>query len=235
MKGSMANQGEEEILRACLERTAPDCCGGASAIAAIQRSRVDLATSYDTHLVTVRLRNGGEVRVFLKDFGSSLRPKNEPKQRREREVSVYRELLSNAGQGTARYFGSVMDESQARLWLLLEYVEGTPVGYSKLGDGWAPAAEGLGRMHGYFAHHVERLRGCDFLIRHNADFFLTTAERAVTETAKIAPHLVGRVENLVRGYAPVVDAMTTLPLSLVQGGCRSTNILIEVASDPSRV
>jgi aminoglycoside phosphotransferase (APT) family kinase protein len=230
-----SKQTDEDLLRLCLESAAPDLFGGASPIAAIQRSRVELATSYDTHLVGVRLANGSELRVFLKDFSSSLRPKNNPKQRREREVSVYRELLCDAGLGTARYFGSIMDESQGRLWLLLEFVDGTPVGYCELGDGWAPAAEGLGRMHGYFARHVERLRGCNFLIRHDADFFLTTAERALTESAKIAPHLIKRVENLVRGYAPVVAAMTTQPLSLVQGGCRSSNILINVASEPSRV
>ena len=94
MKPSIANgsdrlnPAEEALLRQCLEGAAPEVFRGESGIAAIHRARVELATSYDTHLITVRLANDREVRVFLKDFSSSLRPKNDPKQRREREVSV---------------------------------------------------------------------------------------------------------------------------------------------------
>jgi hypothetical protein len=155
--------------------------------------------------VIVRLARGGEVWVFLKDFGFSVRPQNGPKQRREREVCVYRHLLGDAGLGIARYYGSVMDE-----------------------------AEGLGQMHAYFARHVNRLRGRDFLI-HQADFFWSKAEHALTAVAQIAPHLVGRLENLVHRYAPIVAVMTGQPPTLVRGGCRPSNILICVASDPSRV
>jgi len=149
---------DEEVLRHCLECAAPDVFSGPSAIAEIRRSRFELSTSYDAYRVIVRLASGGEIRVFLKDFAFSLRTKNDPKQRREREVSVYRHLLGGAGLGTARYFGSVLDEASGRLWLLVEYVDGTPVGYCDLGGCWAPAAEGLGRMHGYFAGQVNGLR-----------------------------------------------------------------------------
>ena len=231
----LLKQSDEHVLRQCLERATPGLFGEPSAMVELQCSRFELSTSYDTYLIIVRLASGGEIRVFMKDFGFSLRPKNDPKQRREREVCVYRDLLASAGLGTARYYGSVMDEAEGRLWLLLEYVDGTPVDYCELGDGWAPAAEGLGRMHGYFARHVNRLRSCDFLISHHADFFWSTAERALADVAQVAPHLVGRLENLVRGYAPVVAVMTGQPPTLVQGGCRPSNILIRVVSDPARV
>jgi hypothetical protein len=232
---SSLQQSDEDVLRQCLERSAPDVFGGPSAVAEIQCSQSKLSTSYDTYLVIVRLADGSEVRVFLKDFGFSMRAKNDLKQRREREVSVYRDLLEGADLGAARYCGSVMDEEAGRFWLLLEYVDGTPVGYCELGGGWEPAAAGLGRMHGYFAPHVNRLHDCDFLIHHQADFFWSTAERALTAVEQIAPHLVGRLENLVRRYAPVVAVMTGQPPTLVQGGCRPTNILIQVVGDPSRV
>jgi len=224
----------EAVLRECLERAAPDVFGGPSAIREVRRSKFTLRTSYDAYVLTVRLAAGGEVRLFLKDFSSSLRRKNDPRDRRHREVSVYRELLQGAGLGTARYHGSVMDEAGGRLWLLLEYVDGVPVGYTELGDGWAPAAEALGRMHGCFARQLDRLRGCDFLIEHSADFYRWAAEQAVTNVAQVTPHLVGRVEELVRRYAPAVAVMTRHEPTLVHGGCRSPNILIQVAADPSR-
>src|SRR6185503_11571869 len=230
----LSKQSDEDVLRHCLECAAPDVFGG-SAIADIRRSRFELSTSYDAYRVIVRFSGGGEVKVFLKDFAFSLRTKNDPKQRREREVSVYRDLLGGAGLVTTRYYGSILDEASGRLWLLVEYVEGTPVGYCDLGGCWAPAAEGLGRMHGYFAGQVNRHRGCDFLISQNAKFFWSAAERALTDVAQVTPHLVGRLENLVRGYAPVVDVMTGQPPTLVHGGCRPSNILVRVTSDPSRV
>src|SRR5918996_6455991 len=71
----------------------------------------DQATSYPAHVATVRLANGVTRRVFVKDYGSTVRPKDAPKERREREVGVYRELLQGAPLGTARYYGSFLDQS----------------------------------------------------------------------------------------------------------------------------
>jgi aminoglycoside phosphotransferase (APT) family kinase protein len=233
--GHSSKQSDEDVLRECLERTAPDLFGGTSAIAEIRRSRFELSTSYDAYRVIVRMVGGEEIKLFLKDFAFSLRNKNDPKQRREREVGVYRDLLAHAGLNTARYYGSVMDEASGRLWLLVEYVEGTPVGYCDLGGCWAPAAEALGRMHGYFAGQVNRLRDCDFLISHQAEFFSSAAEHALSDVGQVAPHLVERLENLVRRYAPLVKLMTSQSPTLVHGGCRPSNILVRVVSEPGRV
>jgi aminoglycoside phosphotransferase (APT) family kinase protein len=226
---------DEETLRHCLARTAPDIFGETAAVAEIQRTKFHSCTSYDAYVVTVGLASGDEVRLFLKDFSNSLRPKDGAKQRREREVFVYRDLLVGADLGTAGYYGSVMDEMAGRVWLLLEYVDGTPVGYTELGVGWAPAAEGLGRLHGYFAPQVDRLRGCDYLVHHNADFLWATVDQALRSLAQIAPDMVARLEGLVARYDPVVAVMTDQPVTLLQGGSRGSNILIRVASDPSRV
>ena len=228
-------QIDEDALRQCLERTAPDVFGETSAIAAIERTRFHSCTSYDAYVVTVRLVSGAEVRLFHKDFSNSLRPKDGAKQRREREVLVYRNLLLGADLGTARYYGSVMDETDGRVWLLLEYVAGTPVGYTELGPGWAPAAEGLGRLHGYFGPHVDQLRACDYLIHHNVDFLWATVEQAVRSLAQIAPAMLGRLERLVARYDPVVAVMAAQPTTLLHGSSRGSNILIQVVSDPSRV
>jgi len=89
-------------------------------------------------------------------------------------------------------------------------------------------------MHGYFASQQERLRACDFLIRLTPEFFHAAAARALVDVSKVAPHLFGRVERLVRGYGPIVERMAAQPATLVQGGCRSSNILIGIASDPER-
>ena len=234
MSTVVAQGTDEDTLREGLERMIPAMLDTPSAITGIHWSRFKHSTSYNTYLVTVQLATGSELKLFLKDFGFSVRPKDSPKQRRERELLVYQDLLAEAELGTARYYGSILDESQGRFWLLLEYVDGTPVGYCNI-EHWAPAAGGLGRMHGYFAQQCNRLRACDFLIHHNADFFWSKAELALRNVSQISPHLVDRLENIINHYAPIVDIMTGQPPTLLHGGCRSSNILVKVASDPSRV
>lgn len=234
MTTGIAPPTDEEVLRLCLARAVSAIAGGRATITGIDRRRFDLATSYAAEVLSVRLDSGAAFQVFLKDFGVSVRPKDGPSQRRERELRVYLELLADAGLGTARYYGSVVDESRGRLWLLLEFVDGTPVGYCEL-EYWPAAAEGLGRMHGAFARHGNRLRACEFLIRHDANFFWSKTERALKDVGQIAPHLVDRLSALVNRYAPVVAVMTGQPPTLVHGGCRPSNILVKVAADPARV
>jgi hypothetical protein len=127
MNAVMAPETDEGAMRDRLERMIPAMLGGGSGIMDIRWSRFKLSTSYDTYLVAVRLISGDEFKIFLKDFGFSVRPKDSPKQRRERELRVYRDLLTAAEIGTAMYYGSIFDESEGRFWLLLEFVDGSPV------------------------------------------------------------------------------------------------------------
>jgi len=234
MSADLATRTDDDTLREGLERMIPTLLDKPSEITDMRWSRCKLSTSYDTYIVTVQLATGGEFKVFLKDFGFSVRLKDSPKQRRERELRVYQELLAEAEIGTARYYGSVLDESQGLCWLALEFVDGTPVGYCEL-EHWAPAAGALGRMHGYFARHAEGLRACDYLIHQTADYFWSIADLALRNVSQISPHLVDRLANIIGHYAPIVAVMTSQPPTLLHGGCRPTNILIKVASDPSRV
>jgi len=234
MGTGMGMRTDEGALREELGRLIPAMLDVPSAITGIQWSRFKHSTSYDTYIVSVHLSTGSEFKLFLKDFGFSVRPKDSPKQRRERELCVYQELLAGAELGTARYHGSVFDESQGQCWLVLEFVDGTPVGYCDL-EHWGPAAGALGRMHGYFARHGDRLRACDYLVRHSADFFRSKAELALQNVSQISPHLVARLAKIVEHYAQVVEVMAGQPLTLLHGGCRPSNVLIKVASAPSRV
>src|SRR5215470_7572875 len=220
MTTALSMPADEEVLRQCLAAAVAGVCGRPAAITAVRRRRFDLATSYSAQVVDVALDTGDELKVFLKDFGFTMRPKEGPRQRREREVGVYRELLAGAGLGTAACYGSVLDESSGRLWLLMAFVDGTPVGYLDIAGHWAPAAGGLGRLHGHFAGQADRLRRCDFLVRHDADFFWSRAERAARCVEQVAPHLAGELARVVDRYGPVVRLMAEQPRTLVQGGCR---------------
>src|SRR5438270_13765280 len=102
---------EESVLRDCLQASVPQLCGAPSAITGIYRSRSEYSSSYECAILSVQLANGGQFKVFLKDFGFSHIPKQQPQQRRERELRVYQDLLAGAEAelGTARYYGCVWD------------------------------------------------------------------------------------------------------------------------------
>jgi hypothetical protein len=68
----------DEALREALRRGAPGLFGGPAGIAEIRRTPFKLSTSYDTQVLDVRMADGRERKVFLKDFGHSARPKDDP-------------------------------------------------------------------------------------------------------------------------------------------------------------
>src|SRR5205823_3451688 len=91
MTTSRAIPADAHVLHECLD---PLILEAARApVRAIRWERFALATSYEAHVATVQFVSGDTQRVFAKNFGSTVRPKDSPKQRREREVRVYRELL----------------------------------------------------------------------------------------------------------------------------------------------
>src|SRR5207248_1649161 len=71
--------------------------------------------------------------------------------------------------------------------------------------------------------------------QHDAEFFWSRAEQALRDVTRIAPRLAEELADIVSGYAPVVERMTDQPRTLLHGGCRPSNILVKVASDPARV
>jgi Phosphotransferase enzyme family len=226
----VSHETDEDALRRCVERIAADG-GERPAIARIDRRRSDHSSSYVSDVVTIRLAGGEEFRLFLKDFGSSQFYKEEPRRQRDRELRVYRELLGGAGLGTARYHGSMWGESGGRFWLVLEFVGGTPLAYCEF-EYWVAAAGWLGRLHGYFAEHADRLRACDFLLRHDADFFWSKARLALATVSTISPPLADRLANVLSRYEACVEVMVSQPPTLVHGGYKPRHILVDVTSQP---
>jgi hypothetical protein len=233
VNGQLTN-GDESILHQWIQSIIDDRFGGRSAIVSVQRTRFPYIGSYDCDTVTVQLANGEKLRFFLKDFGFSQRSKDNQEQRRERELSVYRDLLARTDLGTPEYYGSVWDESQKRFWLLLEFVEGIVIKDHNVEHG-VIAAGWLGQMQGHYAQHPEDLTTCDFLIRHDAGFFRSKAELALQDVIQISPVAADRLARIVERYERVIDVMTSQPLTLVHGGYIPWHILVDITREPVRV
>jgi aminoglycoside phosphotransferase (APT) family kinase protein len=182
----------------------------------------------------VQLLTGDEFTVFFKDYRVSQKSKDEREHRRERELRVYRDLLSQAELGPPEYYGSVWDDSEGRFWLFLEFVEGLVVQHEDVEYGML-AAEWLGRMQGFFTQHPEILRSCDFLIRQDGEFFRSKAERALWNAAQISPSVARRLGKIVDAYGEVIKLLAAQPLSLVHGGYIPWHILLDLKQRPARV
>ena len=225
----------DEALRRCLEEdVTPRLVGRPVRVTALDRRPSRASTSYDTEIVTAELSGGGRLEVFLKDFGRTRLPKEALRERRQRELGVYRELIGDADLGTARYYGSVWDEEEDRYWLLLELVEGTEL--RSLGvEHWIPAAGWLGRLQGRFAGSRAVIDPPPFLLRHDVAFFRTRGESARRSVERVAPALAARMAKVLDSYEQIVGVMAAQPPTLVHGAYRPANILIDRSNGRLRI
>jgi hypothetical protein len=222
-------------LRQLLEQIVLDELGTrAAAIETLKRTRARYIGSYDCDTVAVQLANGQELTFFLKDFGFSQKTKDDPEKRRERELRVYRDLFAGTGLGTARYYGSLWDESKGRYWLILEFVDGVVVKDQNVGHG-SIAAAWLGAMQGYFFRNPARLKDCDFLTRHDAEYFRSKAAQAVSDAEQISPSSATRLARIADRYQPITEVMASQPLTLVHGAYIPWHIVLDTTREPVRV
>jgi hypothetical protein len=231
---SATERTEDEELRQSVEHALARVRGSRSPLAAIRRRRFPGLTSYAVEIVSVELASGGAFEIFLKDFGWSKLPKDAAAERRERERRVYQDLLEGEELGTARFYGARWDEAAARFWLMLEFVDGKPLRHCGF-EHWLEAAAWLGRLHGRFVGQRDRLRGCGFLKRHDAEFFVRSAERALRAVSGLSEALAQRLANVLEGYDAIVAVMTRDPDALVHGSYRPQNVLVVRSSEPPRI
>jgi aminoglycoside phosphotransferase (APT) family kinase protein len=175
------------------------------------------------------------MRFFLKDYGSSRRPRPAASQRRERELGIYRRLIGDAGIGTARYCGAVWDDGAAGVhWLLLEFVAGTELRQMELRF-WIDAARWLGRLQGHFAGSPALSEVMPLLERHDARFFEAKAERARRSVSHYSPALARRLERVLERYEPSIDLIAGSEQALVHGHYDAANILVGAGAGPVRI
>ena len=226
--------GESRLVR-CLERHAiPAAAGRRARITRVWRSPARSATSYGAEVVYARLADGAEMRFFLKDYGSSRRPRPAPARRRERERGVYRHLVGGGEIGTARYCGAVWDDDAPVHWLLLEFVAGAQLRHMEL-TYWVEAARWLGRMQGRFAGVPTPSALRPVLERHDAEFFGDRAEGARRSVSHRTAAMARRLEAILIPYERSIDLMAGEPPGFVHGHFEAANILVSASADRVRI
>lgn len=190
-------------------------------------------SSYEATNVVLRLNTRSTYSIFFKNLGISRVPKREPGIRQERELSVYRDILSTADLGTPQFLGAEWDEQEGIFWLFLELVPGKPLRELDL-SGWTLSAEWLGRMAGTFADRTDWLASHAILAMYDPAGYRAAMRKSVIEVESIAPDLLGRWMCVVGEVDAVLDSMADLPCTLVHGDFCARNILID-PSHPPRV
>jgi hypothetical protein len=196
-----------------------------STVGIVERHQFDKVTSYPFQLLSLHLGSGQRLQVVVKDFGSTRLPKDDIAARAERELAVYRDLLSGAEGATARLFGYVRDPIR----LILEHIEGTDLKHHGV-DAWIETAAWLGAFQTQMAERATRLHHCRILIRHDRTFFLDRAAAARTAITEFGSWAARRLETLLDGYRRMVDVMVDQPLTLVHGSFRPQNILVSTTA-----
>jgi hypothetical protein len=174
------------------------------------------------------------MRFFLKDYGSSRRPRPAPIQRRERELGVYRHLIGSGEIGTARYCGAVWDDAAAVHWLLLEFVAGTELRHMELRF-WIDAARWLGRLQGHFAGSPALSTVVPLLERHDAHFFAAKAEGSRRSVSHYSRAPARRLEGILGRYESSIGLISGEKRILVHGHYDGANILVGAGEGSVRI
>lgn len=140
----------------------------------------------------------------------------------DRERSTYESILATVDLGSARYFGSYVDEAGIR-YLLLERIPGARLWECGEFESWCEAARWLARMHARVPIEIARAsRAAAHLLRYDRQFYQSWMARAERFHASREA-----VRHLARRHPRVVDRLMNERPSFLHGEFYSENVLIE--------
>jgi phosphotransferase family enzyme len=151
----------------------------------------------------------------------------------EREACVYERLLPRGPIGPPRFFGGVLRDGGA--WLFVEYVEGRllhEVGEREL---WEQAAAWLGRFHAAFGGTQPGLAVRCPLVQRDADFYRCWMERAREFGRGEPSDRRAALDRLAECHGRLVEALLAMPPTLLHGEFYASNVLIAEGEGGVRV
>lgn len=225
---------ENDELDSWIQNVVAERVADANQISGIRRTRLPHIGSYECEQVTIELRDGARIALFLKDYARSRLSKDHPGRRRLRELRVYEELLSDVELGTPRFYGSMWDEGAGKYRILIESIDAEIVKNIDERNG-IPAVEWLARMQRYFLDRTEQLAECGFLIEHDMSYYDSRAASAYRDVWDGAPSCAHTLRHALDCYRRNVDSMISQPRCLVHGGYIPWHIIVDRHVEPPRV
>jgi hypothetical protein len=187
------------------------------------------ATSFPSEIVTCRVEDGSELRLFCKyATGQSGNTHNIYGHRGGviYEAAVYGRLLQPSPASTPTFYGSHTDSSTGGTWLILEHLDNT-LRVNRTPEPAASmnvAARWIGRFHGSAKEHFSKAPISSFLNRYDAEYYLGWARR----TSLFAGHWHQRfpfLATLCERFGELVVLLLKAPPTLIHGEYYGSNIL----------
>lgn len=203
-------------------------------------SRVDSTyrTSAAIEELEIGLDDGAVIELVLKDAGdaalSEMARRAKPAFLRDpqREIEVYRTILSSRDLGTAQLYGAVVDPARGRFWLLIERVPGVELYQVGEPGTWQEVARWLARAHVSFARDAEQLAERGRLVHYDAAFYRTWIDRACAHASGGERR---SLEWLALRYGLVVERLAALPVTVLHGELYASNVLVAERGEGTRV
>ncbi|HEX6535686.1 MAG TPA: phosphotransferase [Gemmatimonadaceae bacterium] len=224
---------DDAALRRTVERLLARADGRPAEVRALTRTPSPFTTLFPVEVLSLSLRDGRELSLFVKHLGSR-RVDHPEKRRRDRELLIYEELLGDDELPVARYYGSEWSEDGERRELFLEYIPDWDLRYHEL-EHWFTAARRLARLHAHFAARERHLLSRDYLLRLDAEYLREWAERALGVVAGYDAALAHRLSPVAGAYARIAGAQARRPVTLVHNDLSPKNVLADRAYAPARI
>lgn len=196
---------------------------GAS-ITGVARAPSRYSTSFAMENLEVTLNDGSRLGLVFKDLSPEALLDGARRTRPgfvylpQREVDVYRRVLSPAGVGTAHLFAAEADAPAGRYWLLLEKVEGVELYQVQDLEIWKAAARWLSVFHERFASAEIPAS----VAGYDAGWYRRWMDRALD----FAPEgTAAALERLVPAHEAAVEHLSALPATLIHGDFNASNVL----------
>jgi hypothetical protein len=212
----------EDVLTKALRRSVK--------VTNLKRKPSAYATLSPAEIVSVSLKSGDNISLFVKHLGSE-QADHPDKQCRDREIRIYEELLRDDDLPVVSYYGSRWNQNTQRREVFLEYVDGWNLKYHGLKH-WFTAARRLAHLHVYFASEPETLSAREYLLRFDAVYFRQWAHRALCAVAEQSEELAPKLQAVVNDCDRVVEVLTQQPVTLVHNDLSPKNVIADRSRKP---
>lgn len=232
---------DERLVRKALQAGLDARLGAPAVIADLAMTDCEYSTSFPIRQLDVLLRDGRRQAVIFKDLsdGSLLEAAREVRANAAlnplREIEVYRSILGGRRLGTAEFIGARVDRNAGRYWLFLERVPGVQL--VEIGDFelWLDVARYLAGLHNALSQAVSQAGASVPLLRYDRRFLEYWPRRALAFAAGAAGAAAPALERVCAGYAPVVDRLLALPVTILHGDFNASNIIVSTSGGGVRI
>jgi hypothetical protein len=199
----------------------------------LTRSPSPYSSSFSIEELQIIFENGESLQVLFKNLSQEAMlegaraAKPEFLYAPEREIQVYRNLLSSAEFGTPKLYGAIVEPSQRRYGLFLEKVSGGELW--EIGDFelWLESARWLARFHSFYS--AERARAAaPEILELNVFYYRRWLERAHQAAGSA-------LDRIAAGYDRVLEILLELSLSFIHGEFYASNILVTKSAERIRI